>query len=104
MIRLALALLIAGPALAQDFPPPAPQTPPGNCAPRDQIAYRLANQFQEFARWQGLDKNGALIEWFGNEESGTWTLVRTTPDMRACMIAEGQAFSASMPVEEGEPA
>ena len=101
MTRL-IALLLAAPAFAQDFPPPAPQEAPP-CAPRAQIVYRLANQFEEFARWQGLDPSGALIEWYGNEASGTWTLVRTTPDMQACMMAVGQAFSASMPREEGQP-
>lgn len=96
-----VALVLAVAVRAQDFPPPAGPQP--RCAPRSQMAYRLANQFMEFARWQGVDAEGNLLEWFGNEDTGTWTLVRTTPDMRACFVAEGQAFSASMPVEEGEP-
>jgi hypothetical protein len=87
------ALLI----LAQGFPPPAPQGEPPRCAPRSQIVYRLANQFGEFARWQGLNPQGAMVEWFGDEEDGSWTLVVTTPNMQSCMMAEGGAFSESMP-------
>ena len=105
MIRafLTFLALLAAPALAQDFPPPAPEQPLPRCAPRSQIVYRLANQFEEFARWQGLDERGGMVEWFGNEESGTWTMIRTTPDMQACIVSVGQAFSASMPADDGEP-
>lgn len=100
---LALVVL-ATVAFAQDFPPPAPQAPAPKCAPRSEIVYRLANQYGEFATWQGVDRRGTLIEWFGNPDTGTWTLIRTTPDMQACMISEGEGFSASMPVLEGEDA
>lgn len=101
-ILLWLVLLIR-PVKAQDFPPPAPEQPLPRCAPRSQIVYRLANQFMEFARWQGLDERGGMVEWFGNEDTGTWTMIRTTPDMQACIVSVGQAFSASMPEDEGEP-
>jgi hypothetical protein len=90
---IAAALLI----LAQGFPPPAPPGPPPKCLPHREMVYRLANEFMEFARWQGIDVQGAMLEWFGNEESGTWTLVRTTPDMQSCYVTDGQGFSASMP-------
>jgi hypothetical protein len=99
-----LAVLIGIPALAQDFPPPAPTGEIPRCAPRSQIVYRLANQFEEFARWQGVNDKGGLVEWFGNEESGTWTLIVTTPDMQACIVSVWQAFSASMPVNPSDPA
>jgi hypothetical protein len=55
---IAAALLI----LAQGFPPPAPPGPEPKCRPHREMVYVLANQFMEFARWQGIDKGGAMLE------------------------------------------
>ena len=67
------------------------------CAPREQVAARLAERFGETPRAMGLNGDAALLEIFASEETGSWTLVITGADGTACIIATGQAFQAAAP-------
>jgi hypothetical protein len=92
MIRAALALaLMASPALAQDFPPPAPQGG-GKCDKRLALIYRLANQFLEAQIAVWLAPDGSLMELWGNPKTGTSTVIRTQPGKDTCMIDSGEGF------------
>jgi hypothetical protein len=90
MIRAALlAFLLASPALAQQPPPE------DNCGPRTKVIYKLANQFLEAPIAEGLIMAGqvAVFEWWGNPRTMTWSLLRTTPDGKTCIIAAGVSFA-----------
>lgn len=82
MIRAALiALAAASPALAQQAPP---------CAPTHADAARqLAERYGEVPTGYGLARDqGSVIEVFVSQ-SGSWTIVRVTPDGKTCMVLDG---------------
>ena len=63
-----------------------------NCGPREQVVTRLAEGYGETRQSMGLGANNAVIEVFASDESGTWTILVTTPNGTACLVASGQAF------------
>ncbi len=75
------ALLLSTPALAQQ-----------NCAQRDQVLARLAEKYGESRQSIGLAPNNGVVEVFASAETGTWTIVITTPNGLSCLMASGQAF------------
>ena len=82
---LALALTsLAGPAMAQG----------AACAPRDVVVKRLAEAYGETRRAMGLGGQGAVVEVFASDSSGSWTITVTGPDGITCLIAAGQAFES----------
>lgn len=78
-----VAVLFATPAAAQ------------NCAPLDQVAQGLTDQYGETVQASGLAGNGAYVMWWGNPETGTWTVTATNPDGMTCLVASGEAFDAN---------
>ncbi|MFZ5964026.1 hypothetical protein ACOXXX_13835 [Thalassococcus sp. BH17M4-6] len=78
----AAILLTATGALAQS----------GNCAPRESVVERLAAKYGETRQSIGLGANNAVVEVFASAETGTWTIVVTTANGTACLIASGQAY------------
>ena len=65
-----------------------------NCGPRDLVLTRLAEGFGETRQSMGLGANNAVIEVYASDESGTWTILVTSPNGTACLVASGQAFEA----------
>ena len=86
----ALCILSAGPALAQ-----------GNCAPRDTLGQALVQSYGEGPVLMGITTTGAILEFWANPETGSWTVITIMPDGTACIRAAGDNFEA-MPV--GAPA
>jgi hypothetical protein len=89
-MKLLALVLMATPALAQE----------DNCGPRTKVIYKLANEFLEAPIAEGLQMPPVpnapprVLEWFGNPQKGTWTLLSTTPDGKTCIIASGESFAA----------
>ncbi|SEM46444.1 hypothetical protein SAMN04488077_10517 [Roseovarius tolerans] len=81
---LAVLALIAGGAQAQ----------PGNCAPREVVVDRLATAYGETRQSMGLGAQGAVMEVFASQTSGSWTITVTLPDGLTCLIASGRVFEA----------
>jgi hypothetical protein len=84
LLALAAGALIALPQMA------AAQST--NCAPRDRLVAHLADRFGEARQSIGLASGSRVVEMFASPDTGTWTLVMTTPDGRACIIGAGQAW------------
>ncbi|MBE0455173.1 hypothetical protein [Roseovarius autotrophicus] len=85
MNRYVLALALAssaGPVLAQG----------GTCAPRDVVVNRLADAYGETRQSMGLGSQGAVVEVFASETSGSWTITVTGANGITCLIAAGQSF------------
>ena len=81
MIRaIIIGALFASPAAAQ------------NCAPVTHVAEQLGTQYGETVQDMGIASNGALVQWWGNAETGTWTVIAVTPDGTACLVASGEGF------------
>ena len=93
LILAALAALFAVPAFAQQAP----------CFPRDRIVAEITNRYGEATVALGVTGDGnAVFEFWGNRESVSWTLTRTTPDGVTCALADGMAWEAPKPVVPGE--
>lgn len=78
-VLLALATPVAGAVLT--------------CGAHDRMAELLKKHYAEEVRSLGITGDGALIEvyvW----ETGTWSIMMTTPRGASCLLAEGSDWSA----------
>ncbi|MDH3264833.1 MAG: hypothetical protein OEM24_12665, partial [Paracoccaceae bacterium] len=63
-----------------------------NCAQREVVVERLATGYGETRQSIGLAANNAVLEVFASLETGTWTILVTTPGGPTCLVASGGAF------------
>jgi hypothetical protein len=70
----------------------AQQVQARTCAPRDDVVKRLAETYGETRRGLGIARQGAVMEVFASDQTGSWTITVTLPDGMTCLIASGQAF------------
>lgn len=80
---LAATLLVTSTASAQGA---------RNCAPRDDVIERLAEGYGETRHVIGLAANNSVMEVYGNNETGTWTVTVTVASGMTCLVASGQSF------------
>lgn len=66
------------------------QTP--NCAPRLDVLQRLAQTYGETRRGIGMAQQGAVMEVFASDDTGTWTITVTLPNGLTCLVAAGEAY------------
>ncbi|WP_170529997.1 hypothetical protein [Ruegeria arenilitoris] len=66
------------------------QTP--NCAPRPDVLQRLAETYGETRRGIGMARQGAVMEVFASDDTGTWTITVTLPNELTCLVAAGEAY------------
>ena len=87
LIATVLAL-IAAPATAQQV----------FCGDRVKIVGRLAEQWGEHMAGRGLQSNGsALFEFWVDDADGSWTILRTSANGTACVMATGQHWRDVVP-------
>ena len=72
-----------------------------NCAPRDRVLARLAENYGETRQSIGLAPNNHVVEVFASEATGTWTIIATLPTGQTCLVASGQSYE---PIAEALPA
>ena len=60
-----------------------------HCATRDLVVERLAQKYGESRQALGLGTQGAMVEIFASEDSGSWTITVTAPDGTTCLVASG---------------
>jgi hypothetical protein len=63
-----------------------------NCGPRELVVERLASGYGETRQSVGIGSNNAMVEVFASDETGSWTIVVTTPTGVSCLVASGQSF------------
>ena len=81
---LMAATSLAVPAMAQ--------TAPSNCGTHDAISQRLALSYGESRQSIALGANNTIVETYASLDTGTWTIVVTTPGGPTCLVAAGQAY------------
>ena len=81
-LLLALALS-ASPASAQMF-----------CTGTADMLAGLASGFGEYLIGSGLS-GGNLMQLTANPQTGTWTILASTPDGQSCIFAAGDGWSAA---------
>ncbi len=79
MLLLALYTLEAGPFAEGE-----------SCSPRDRVVAGLDKLFGEIYRARAVTGDNTVMEYFSSRTNGTWTLLRSLPDGRACVVATGQ--------------
>ena len=62
------------------------------CGTRDSIVERLGEKYGEVWRGGGLSGPTAIFEIWASEATGTWTIMKTTPDGIACIMAVGDGW------------
>ena len=73
------------------------------CLERDVLIGRLATGYDEAQVGAGLASDGSVIEIFVSE-TGTWTIIITTPSGRSCAVAVGiDWLESGLAVPKGEP-
>lgn len=77
------------------------------CADRDHVVERLETDYEEVHAGSGLQARPdtqALVEVWASRETGTFTVMLTTPDGMSCVLATGTdwQFGALTPAMTGE--
>lgn len=76
-----------------------------NCANRDQIVERLKTKYSETFAGGGLQASQAaqsVVEVWASQETGTFTVILTTPEGLACIVATGTDWYEGHLVDEPE--
>jgi hypothetical protein len=68
------------------------QTMPPQCAPREAVLATLGTNYGEGRLAVGIAGQSNMMELFSNSQTGTWTLLATSPDGQTCLIASGSHF------------
>ncbi len=70
----------------------ANQTVDMGCGARDSVVAKLSEKYGEIRRGGGLAGPTALIEIWASEATGTWTILKTSPDGMTCIMAVGDGW------------
>ena len=62
-----------------------------NCGPHADVVAGLARNYRETVVAMGISSGGNMIEVFASD-TGSWTIIFTTPDGVSCLGASGGAF------------
>ena len=63
------------------------------CDARDRVVAFLAERYGETRRSIGIAGEGAVMELFAADDTGTWTITVTIPDGTVtCLVASGEGY------------
>ncbi|MFQ5565021.1 MAG: hypothetical protein ACE5EU_01515 [Paracoccaceae bacterium] len=62
------------------------------CGSRDAVVAKLGEKYGEVRRGGGLVGSTAIFEIWASEATGTWTILKTTPDGLTCVMAVGEGW------------
>ena len=74
------------------------------CGKRADMVRQLDEKYGETRRSMGLAEGRGVVELYASEETGSWTILITSPQGTACMMAAGQAFQIEPVKAAGNPA
>ncbi len=64
------------------------------CGPRPMVIAQLETVHGEQRISVGLQRNAQIMETYANAETGSWTIIVSTPAGLACLVAAGEAFQS----------
>jgi hypothetical protein len=73
------------------------------CGNRTDMVRQLGEKYGETRRSMGLADGRRVVELYASEETGSWTILMTSPQGIACMMAAGQAFEIEPVKAAGSP-
>ena len=83
--------------------PAAPAGAQMVCGKRADIISQLSEKYGETRRSMGLAQGQGVVELYASDETGSWTILMTSPQGVACMMAAGQAFQVEPVKAVGSP-
>lgn len=63
----------------------------GQCAPKEMVIEQLGDRYGEVTFASGIAIDSS-VKFFGNPQTGTWSMVVIRPDGLACVIATGEGL------------
>ena len=81
--------LIAAAALAVSLAVPAWSQ--SQCAQINEVHDILTGMYGEEMIAEGYDQRGSLVQWWGNSNSGSWTVIVVSGAI-GCIAAQGEKF------------
>lgn len=87
-----VAVGIATPMWGQEVP----------CNSREKAIQTLYEGYGETIQSQSLNSVGNVVEIWANTKTGTWSLIITLPDGRACLAMSGQAYEGGIEMLLGD--
>ncbi len=75
------------------------------CGTRDSVVAKLGDKYGEVRRGGGLAGPTAIFEIWASEATGTWTILKTTPNGLTCVMAVGDGWQddAGEAIPAGDP-
>ena len=75
------------------------------CGARDAVVENLGQKYGEVRRGGGLTGSTAIYEIWASEETGSWTILKTTPNGLTCVMAVGEGWQdqAGEAIPAGDP-
>ncbi len=64
------------------------------CNQRNDVLGHLAQKYQELPIAVGVTNRGGLVEVLSTGDGKTWTIIISSPDGEACMVAAGKGWRA----------
>jgi hypothetical protein len=74
------------------------------CGKRTDMVQQLGEKYGETRRSLRLAGGRGMVELYASEETGSWTILLTSPQGTACMMAAGEAFQIEPVKAAGNPA
>ncbi len=69
-----------------------------SCGARNAMVEQLSRTYGEIRKGAGLAGQTALFEIWASNATGSWTILKTTPNGIACVIAVGENWHDDRPV------
>ncbi len=68
------------------------------CGNRNSMVEQLSRTYGEARKGAGLAGQTALFEVWASDATGSWTILKTTPNGMACVVAAGENWRDDRPV------
>ncbi len=73
-----------------------------SCGDRNAMVEQLSRGYGEVRKGAGLVGQTALFEVWASDVTGTWTILKTSPNGIACLIAAGENWIDDLPTVAGK--
>ena len=75
------------------------------CGTRDSVVEKLGEKYGEVRRGGGLAGPTTIFEIWASDVTGTWTILKTTPNGLTCILAVGDGWhdDAGEAIASGDP-
>lgn len=91
MFKSALAALVAASGLVSATSLPA-EAQFQRCTSHTKLLQQLSQRYKEVPTAMGIVNDKALMQMYASDETGSWTIVITNAEGKACIVATGHSW------------